>query len=200
MDNSSGKMNKNSLNFTPPTDAEELVYQTVSIVIGFVDVYLLVALVTYEIHYPNKPLGGRKLRILCILAASVALFHQGLQQLIVTVSQNSTVSCFALLLLKSTILNLIVSVTYGFLWLRQHTLYSNPRLKHLRSGKMNVATWIALFLIIVNPLLVFGLQFNGTLYVVEDGVCIVLEQDWKVQLPLELLAFSYGFIMVSLIC
>jgi len=198
MENSSTVMDHEELiNINPPTDAEKIVYQTVSVLIGFVDIYLLLALVAYEIYYPKKPSGGRRLRLLCISAAVVAISHQVLQQLILTIADQSTEVCFALLLLKSTILNLVVSFTYGFLWLRQHILYSNPRLQHLRNGKMNAATWFALFLIIINPLLVFGLQFNGTLYKVKDGLCVILEQSTYIELPLDMLVFSYVFIQVS---
>ena len=190
---------QSNMSFLKPTSEERLTYWTATIVIAFVDIYLLVALVLYEICFPKKPPGGKKLRLLCIFAASVAISHQVLQQLIVTVSDKSNQWCFVLLLLKSTILNFIVSITYGFLWLRQHILYSNPRLKHLRSRKMNMVTWIALVLIIINPILVFGLQFNGDWYQIREGICLIFKQSLAVEIPLNLLAFSYLFIQVSLL-
>ena len=187
-----------SNSFRAPYESEIIGYQTVSIIFGVVDAYLLFSLLFYEKRFLAKPPGGRSLRMLCVIAVSVAVLHQVLQQVIVASANNNTATCFALMLLKTTIFNLIVSSTYGFLWLRQHTLYSSPRLKHLRSNKMNAITWTALGLIIVNPMLAFGFQFRGSFYEEQDGVCLVLLQPLHIELPFHFISFSYGIIQVKL--
>ena len=186
------------MNVTLPSMKITITYGAVTSFIGFVDIYLLIALSMYEVFYPKKPKGGKKLRIICLVAVSVAIFHEILQQLILTIADKSDTNCFALMLLKSTVLSIVVSLSYAFLWLKQHSIYSNPRLKHLWGEKMRMIEWIILGVLAINPVLMFGVQFIGDWYVMVDGVCIVKKINQTTGILLGILCFSYSVIQVGL--
>lgn len=184
-------------NITNSSMAVRYAYGSVSGFIGFADLYLLSALTIYEIFYQNKPKGGKTLRLLSIATASVAIAHAILQQLILTFADRDDAYCFSLMLLKSTLLSVVVSLSYSFLWLRLHSIYSNPRLEHLWGRKMAIVKWITLGFIAANPILMFGFQFMGDWYKVIDGVCVVLRTNRSTEFVLGFLFFSYTVIQVS---
>uniref|UniRef100_F6RJ37 G-protein coupled receptors family 1 profile domain-containing protein n=2 Tax=Ciona intestinalis TaxID=7719 RepID=F6RJ37_CIOIN len=176
-------------------------YRAVSLLFIVADFYLVAALLTYELTLnKNKARGGRPLRALCILAATISLLHQILQQfLLMEYSGKSDTACMVNMCLKSTVFNLQVTTTYVFLWKRQRMSYANPALRHLRTKFMEVLTWVVMVLLLVNPFIMLGFQFKGKLYEVQRNKCVVLKQPTVEQIPYIAVAFSYSFIEITLI-
>ena len=185
-------------NVTTPSIVVAGTYQGVSAIVGVFTVYALIAIVSFEFFFPKKPKGGKNLRLILFFSAFFGLVHQIDQQLLVTISGRSNFNCFILMLTKISAYQMFTSLTYGFFWMRQHSLYSNQRLKHLRSKKMDAATWIAMFFIIVNPFIAFGLQFVDGLYEIRNNVCLILKQPIEVELVFDVVSVSYVFIQVIL--
>ena len=102
------------------------------------------------------------------------------------------------MLLKSTVLSTIASLSYAFLWLRQHLIYSHPGLKHLWGEKMRMIEWIILGVLAINPVLMFGVQFIGDWYAMVYGVCVVQKVNQTTGILLGILCFSYSIIQVGL--
>ncbi|XP_002123355.2 uncharacterized protein LOC100186127 [Ciona intestinalis] len=175
-------------------------YRVVSLLFIVADFYLVLALVTYELTLnKNKTRGGRPLRALCILAATISLLHQILQQFLLEYAGKSDTACMVTMCLKSTVFNLQVTTTYVFLWKRQRMSYANPALRHLRTKFMEILTWVVMVLLLVNPLIMLGFQFKGKLYEAQESKCIVLKQPTVEQIPYIAVAFSYSFIEITLI-
>ena len=186
-----------TFNTTPPTNATKQMFLGVSGVFGILDFYLVVALVVYEVFVPRKPRSGKPLRSLCILTALSALCFEISIQSIVLFSDESETSCFYLMLVKTSMQNLMVSFAYGFIWLRQYLLYSSKTFAEIRGTKLKIVTFLVLCLLIANPGIMFGFQFKGKLYSIENGVCAVLRISFIDQIPFMFVSFSYGFIQVS---
>ena len=186
-----------STNITGPTEALRFTFQFVSGFFSVLELYLFFSLLIYEVFAKEKPTKGIWLRILGICATFSSIMYGLLVQLMVAYSNNSTTLCFALLLMKTTVQNIGVSFTYSFIWLRQYKLYASKKFKDLRGKKMKIVTWITLALIFVNPFLMFGFQFLGELYVVENNVCLVQRMSFNRQLPFIFISFIYALIQVS---
>ena len=180
-----------------PSEATKLTYQIVSGVFGVLELYLFLSLLCYELFIPDKPRNGRTLRVLGLCAVFVSILFEFFQQFLVLFTNKSTMVCFTVIIIKMTIQNSQISFCYAFIWLRQYRLYSSCKFQDLRGKKMKMITWVVLALIIVNPFLMFGFQFNGELYKVVNDLCLVVYIPFVNQIPFLFVSFSYGFIQVS---
>nr|XP_018669249.1 uncharacterized protein LOC108949844 [Ciona intestinalis] len=189
----------NITNLSPVHAGVTVVYRVIASVFVAADVYLLVALVVFEIVATNKGSTGLKLRIVCMLAAVLAIMHEVLQHIILDYSAHGDTACQVTMSLKSAIYNLQVTATYIFLWFRQRMFYASPILAYLHTRPMEVLNWVILALLLVNPVIMFGFQWHGKLYEACQGMCLVLRQNTVNQLPFIAVAFSYAIIQVALV-
>jgi len=181
----------------PAVVVDTTLYQTLSGAIGLIVIYLFVSLCCYEVFSPHTTSGGKKLRIPCILAAMFGVFYAIVKQLVISISSLSPSHCHNIAVAEITVFLIFISLSYAFFWARQHTIYGNPKLKHLNNTFKRVMSYAALILIIVNPPVLIGIQFTGPVYQIRNGVCTYLEYPSNWRTVFDVVAFSYGFIQVS---
>lgn len=182
--------------FQPPFHYEGLLYQTSSGLNLAGSVYIFVSLICYELGTKGIPKSGRRLRVLCACATGTCVMHALSELFIVTYASDSVQSCSTLMSIKSTLFNITVSWTYMFLWCRQRTLYANSAIKRLRKKWMELAMWVILAVLIVNPFVMLISQQTIDLFGLCGGVCVVLRVSLRKQIPLIIVASSYTFIQV----
>ena len=194
MENTTG-LNSSEENKIEPI--ETTTFQFVSGIFGLIEIYLFLSLLFYELLVCKKAHKARILRVLGIGAVFSAILFAASWQVLAFVGNSSTLLCFAVSIVKTTVQNIGISFSYAFIWIRQHNLYSSKKFQDLRGKKMTVVTWIALGILVVNPFLMFGFQFNEVLYIILDGICVVNSISIMNQLPFLFVAFSYGLVQVG---
>ena len=175
---------------------EVITYRAVSGFFGLANLYVFVALTTYEFVLTKKRPWGKKLRVLCILTALTSVLYSIIEEMIVYFSSESDAACFGIMLTRTTVQSMVFSLNYAALWLRQYKLYSTRKFRDLGNKTITAFTWIILVLIVINPMIMFSSQINDEIYRIRNNTCMVHKMQLKYLLPFLSVVFIYGFIQV----
>ena len=175
---------------------EVITYQAVSGFFGLANLYVFVALTTYEFVLTKKRPWGKKLRVLCILTALTSVLYSIIEETIVYFSSESDAACFGIMLTRTTVQSMVFSLNYAVMWLRQYKLYSTRKFRDLGNKTITAFTWIILVLIVINPMIMFSSQINDEIYRIRNNTCMVHKTQLKYLLPFLSVVFIYGFIQV----
>jgi len=138
----------------PPVPYNEeywIISQAILVLVTLIDMYLFKAIVVYLWKLKKKK-NREQLRVLLgisLLAVIMAMGRFASNQAVAFLGWQTDELCFTSFAVSVVFYSASISPVYIFLWMRQHSFYSNKQMKSLYNRKIACASYFCLFLLVV---------------------------------------------------
>ncbi|XP_039252904.2 uncharacterized protein LOC120330129 [Styela clava] len=189
--NTTALTNLTKLNSSAPTVVEHYeveiwltVCQIIEGILLVVTIWILVSMIMYG--YKAKKferkggtpwLNGRNLYVFCVVSVTSIVVRFAWAQVVIEVPRRSDSSelCEAIIDITGISYTMCLGTVYVFLWLRQRTIYTNPKIRKLTGNCANYLSWISMILLCIVAAVLTCIITAPMMYRAGPHGCIIKE-------------------------